>query len=590
MRFRIRWTLLIPLMTLAQHAPAEPPNKWIKGLEEHHARYDPEQRMLRAEFSSPGYHTTLKDGMVHRTRESLQYALACLDTGDDALKPRAEQIIARVISLQDQNPASRTYGIWPWFLEEPLTQMSPPDWNWADFCGKTLLNIKLDHERRLAPELVKRIDEAVLHACASIKKRNVGPGYTNIALLGTYVTLIAGQTYASDELLQYGSARLKRFHAYTKERNGFDEFNSPTYTMISLYALAELLERVKDAESKRLVGELYDREWQEIAEHFHAPTRQWAGPHSRSYSTLLRRGTLAVLERALAGEVEFGDLDDHFDFESYRLKLVCPDQYRAAFKKLDSPRSCWLDDGTISRGQTFLHPKFALSTARRTELWNQRRPLLAYWGTAERPAYLQVRMLRDGYDFAAACIDAQQYAGVAVAGIVFATDGGNTHVSLDRLKDGVVTMKDLRLRLEFGGAAGGLKPAPPEKLNELVTRDLGDDVKLLVQAPFVQFGNEKPRWECSIDEKHGVTCLDLVLYSGAQREFRLGELDVAAIALGIELRDETSSNDTEPWQFKGWLADGRLHAQWACKTVDLPARPTKRSLVFAAPATRPPGK
>ena len=38
------------------------------------------------------------------------------------------KIIGKVLSLQDTDPSSKTYGIWPWLLEEPLEQMSPPDW------------------------------------------------------------------------------------------------------------------------------------------------------------------------------------------------------------------------------------------------------------------------------------------------------------------------------------------------------------------------------------------------------------------------------------------------------------------------------
>ena len=70
----------------------------------------------------------------------------------DRLK-RAEKILRTVISLQDRNPDSRTYGIWSWFAEEPLDKMSPPDWNWADFCGTQLLQVAIDHKDRLPADL-----------------------------------------------------------------------------------------------------------------------------------------------------------------------------------------------------------------------------------------------------------------------------------------------------------------------------------------------------------------------------------------------------------------------------------------------------
>ncbi len=112
--------------------------KLAEVLDREAGRYDPAEKVLRRPFSSPGYHTTLKGGTVHPTRGSFCYALALLDGGRDEDRRRAEEILVRVTALQDQDPKSRTYGIWSWFLAEPLQKMSPPDWNRADFCGAAL--------------------------------------------------------------------------------------------------------------------------------------------------------------------------------------------------------------------------------------------------------------------------------------------------------------------------------------------------------------------------------------------------------------------------------------------------------------------
>ena len=80
----------------------------LKALAEWHEKYDPEAEMIKMPFSSPGYHTTLKGGFVHPTRESLIYALALFDQGEVEL---AERIIRKVLSLQDTDPR-HTYGLW----------------------------------------------------------------------------------------------------------------------------------------------------------------------------------------------------------------------------------------------------------------------------------------------------------------------------------------------------------------------------------------------------------------------------------------------------------------------------------------------
>ena len=110
--------------------------------------------MLGQELHSPGYHTTLATGVwVHPIVPSLDYALGLLDRNASGDRQRAEQILGKVVGLQDTDPARATYGIWPWFLEEPLAKMSPPDWNWADFCGARLAIVLADHAADLPNDL-----------------------------------------------------------------------------------------------------------------------------------------------------------------------------------------------------------------------------------------------------------------------------------------------------------------------------------------------------------------------------------------------------------------------------------------------------
>ncbi|MGE5296531.1 MAG: hypothetical protein ACM3VT_17060, partial [Solirubrobacterales bacterium] len=183
-RVFLAWLLMLATAGLCRAAnlfsSEEHRQAFLRALEREDARYDPTQQMLRDEFSSPGYHTTLTSGVVHRTRESLRYAVALLDSDQVDRLPRAQAILSRVIALQDQDPNSPTYGVWPWFLEEPLSRMSPPDLNWADFCGVQLLQVVVDHIDRLPEDLRQKVRDAALHAARAIQRRNVGPEYTNI--------------------------------------------------------------------------------------------------------------------------------------------------------------------------------------------------------------------------------------------------------------------------------------------------------------------------------------------------------------------------------------------------------------------------
>ena len=150
--------------------------------------------MVGAAVHGPGYHSCLPSGIrAHGTRDALQYALALLQAGGADRAARAAAIVDRLLSLQDRDPFSPTYGIWSWFLEEPLDRMSPPDWNWADFCGALLAQMLVHHAGQLTEARRAAMRAALGHAVWSIFRRNVN---AVMAGAGVRVETLAGGSFA----------------------------------------------------------------------------------------------------------------------------------------------------------------------------------------------------------------------------------------------------------------------------------------------------------------------------------------------------------------------------------------------------------
>jgi hypothetical protein len=512
---------------------------FLRALEKQDQNYDASEQMLRTPYSSPGYHTTLTGGFVHSTRNSLDYAVALLDSGAAERLKRAELILRRVIALQDQDPNSRTYGIWSWFLEEPLDKMSPPDWNWADFCGTQLLQVAIDHVDRLSEDLRPKVRDSILHAARSIVRRNVGPSYTNIALMGTYVTLVAGERFNVPELADYGRKRLQRFYDYTREKGSFTEYNSPTYTIVAIDEISRMIQHVRDESSQRLLKELNTFAWRHVARHFHPPTRQWAGPHSRCYSTLLHAGTLAALERANAGRLRFlPEAEAWESLDAHRVKLDCPVELYYYFTSLTRPRT---EVETFERnvstehdivGTTYLHPDFTLASVNIGDLWNQRRPLLAYWNTPSGPVALRLRCLHDDYDYSSASLFTVQDRADILGAVLFATDRGDTHISLDKIVDATITARDLRLRLQFEGAVSDLVLPAQLRLDEPIHFASGPLAGNFALRS-TQFTGLRPTLESG--RQRDEAWIDLVLYRGPGRPFDFGKIAEAAIVFSLSL-------------------------------------------------------
>jgi hypothetical protein len=244
------WAALVVLSSQAEAADAADADLKAR-LEGWDRDYSADFQMVGSRFSGTGYHSKVSPGTwVHFTRTSLDYALALLARNGAGDADRAAAVIRKVISLQDADPASLTYGIWSYVLEEPLEKMSPPDWNWADFCGALLAEMLVQHAAKLSEETRALMRTSLGHAARSIIKRNVGPGYTNIAVMGGGVTAAAGEILGDAAMLDYGRTRLKKLVENTARHGSFNEYNSPTYTMVALRETERTLRLVRDPASR----------------------------------------------------------------------------------------------------------------------------------------------------------------------------------------------------------------------------------------------------------------------------------------------------------------------------------------------------
>jgi len=560
---------------------------FLQALSKKDSSYDPVEKMIRRPFSSPGYHTTLKGGYVHPTRDSLQYAVALLDSGDPNLAARAQDILRKVISLQDQNPNSRTCGIWSWFLEEPLEKMSPPDWNWADFCGVQLLQVAIDHTHRLPEDLQQKVKDSILHAAYSIKRRNVGPGYTNIAVMGTYVTVVAGELFNVPELADYGKARLKRFYDYTIEHGSFTEYNSPTYTVVAIKEISLMLRHIKDLDSQKLLRELNLLAWHHLARRFHPPTRQWSGPHSRCYSTLLGNDTLAFIQRATNHRVRFMPETAALEsLDSPQLGAECPPDLFGYFTDIPAPRleiESFVGNSPSEHdiiGTTYLHPDFTLGSVNIADLWNQRRPLLAYWNTDTGVVAMRIRCLHDNYDYASASIFAIQDKSDILGAIVFATDRGDTHISLDRIENATIKARDLRIRLQFEGAVADLKLPPKVEIGRPIhisSRPVNVDFQI-AHAAFDSYPIAT-----GVGQDSDTAWLDIIFYAGPQKTVDFRQINEAAFIFALSVNSLAESRD--PTHFSGFTInrkDNLVSADWnrppnSQMSLTIPVKPDSSS-------------
>ena len=559
---------------------------FMYALEKTHNSYDPEVKMLKSTISSPGYHTLLSEGEIHHTRGSFSYAVALFDSGIRENIDRGREIALKVAALQDKDENSRTYGIWSWYYEEPLDKMGAPDWNWADFCGKEILQILKDHKEHLSDRDYDYLKTTVYHACKSIMRRNMGPHYTNIAIMGTYVTHVAGELLGFTEVLEYAKKRLANFLEYSKKNNNFTEYNSPTYTLLAAEDLGWMYRDVKDEESKRLIYECMRIAWRTILMHQHIPTGQWAGPHRRNYTELIRPETQAKIQHALDGKICFlteDEMKEHINTGTYRIDLKCPEEFIKDYLKNDdektiferfsgekgSTASTFKSAGTANSDSaeicfTYMNKNFTIGSCYRDTTWNQKRNQLLYFGTKDSPFCFRPTLLHDFYDYASGVLINVQHKGLSVGALGFATDAGDTHPNLDMVKDGTIRVSDIRLRFSLYGDISRLGPHriidPPGFIGTGQNRDAHTTsvhggsldgakgpgfeftigpVTVRLDIPFAVF--EDYPLSYGITKEKGALHFDTILFSGRSRSLDFRAVNRACLGFTLDITDKNSA-------------------------------------------------
>ncbi|MEV1040019.1 hypothetical protein AB0J01_25720 [Streptomyces sp. NPDC050204] len=443
--------------------------------------WDAEANLLQVEAPYNPIHTNIKGGPAHPTRNSLHYALLLLERGGEGDAERAHSVILRIAGLQDRSPENATYGIWGYYAEEPAAEMVPADWNWADFLGIALLLVHARHGDTLPAEVRHELRESLRHAAASIVRRNVHLTYTNVAVMGTFVTLAAGKLLDDEELFAYGKDRMVRLTRAIDSTGSFTEFNSPSYWGVVLQTLTLIREHVDDEEVLELNDRLHDRLWLHFLARWHPPTRQLSGPMARCYSNDL--GVPPFLAKAVRGELGApvpspvrGEMATGVEScVDYRMpdwvlprlrELAGEREHRELFAETPSPET----------GTTWLDAVTTLGSVNHQDTWLQRRPLFGHWVRPDGTSgHLHVHLMKDDgaedFDFASGVLSTVQ-SGPHVAWLAgFACPAGDRHHHLDMIEPGDrFRARSLRLVVD---AIGAPPVAEPCTLDGGVELDLG---------------------------------------------------------------------------------------------------------------------
>ncbi len=329
----------------------------------------------------------------HGTGSSAAYAYGLLLTGDPADRALAQKILSRVVTFQDTKPDSPTYGAYNWSVED-----KPQDLNSAAFVGLTLIEIiDLDRQKPcLDPGLRRQVEDSVRLAVQAIMRRNVNPGYTNIALISVATASGAAKFLAVPGAGDWAQAKLDALNRLAGDGE-FAEYLSPTYTGVAMtgayaarrFAFSPAFAASADATINHL--------WKQVAAAYHAPTFQLGGPYCRAYGDNMLQYTSDLkylLYLALDGAYPIPGADTETAHDWGKLSLfflaTLPISSRPEFKEVPASWREWTatgspqgnvdaDNSLVRHFSQYREGNFILGTVSTQDEWKQKRHLVAFW-------------------------------------------------------------------------------------------------------------------------------------------------------------------------------------------------------------------
>lgn len=188
------------------------------------------------------------------------------------------------------------------------------------FMPGAAMTVLLQHGSAMAADARQRLEDYLLWSVPYLQGEDLRfHGYNdNHPAKAASVLALTGEYFDESTITDFALGRMRQFERVLKRRGFYSEFNSPTYSAVSLVPWAELVNHAKDPTIRELALAFEHRQWLDTAAHFHAPTGILAGPHSRAYADGFEGGSShlnQVIAMALGAGPLIDPIDDAFDAE-----------------------------------------------------------------------------------------------------------------------------------------------------------------------------------------------------------------------------------------------------------------------------------
>lgn len=222
--------------------------------------FDEDGRGLRHQFASP-----------HREP---CWILPALYTGDESFVRLANRVVERFGGLEGERG------------ENEHVPAGGLEWN--IFISNVMSHCLHRFDDRLTPG-AREVMEIHGHKTVQLLRGSGQPDYKfhgandNMPMMSTYGMIFAGEALDLPHAIDHGLWKLEEVRRLLSRAAWMSEFNSSTYSAITLGGAAKLASYARTPEVRELALEIEQRLWAEVLLHYHPGTFMQAGPHCRAY-------------------------------------------------------------------------------------------------------------------------------------------------------------------------------------------------------------------------------------------------------------------------------------------------------------------
>ena len=204
-----------------------------------------------------------KDYSVDKKKVSLNYSWLLYRSGKEINCLKADTVLNMVISLQDNDQESLTYGQWEWVLRDGEKSA---DWNNALFQTHVLFCGLWNEQNKMSPATKANFITSCERTVEAAKRRwdyevfdiyRDFTAYSNVFAMYIQTFVLAGERFNDPRLKRMAKGQWTRWYNHISFF-GIDEFASPGYNYVVFRALTDIHDYCHDERIQRETKEVMD--------------------------------------------------------------------------------------------------------------------------------------------------------------------------------------------------------------------------------------------------------------------------------------------------------------------------------------------